>query len=340
MNRNRILLISSVIVLAFVAYLVISANSDNKNKNYDFSFREFAVEEVDNIDKILLFNRNGEQVKLSRKNNLWYVNDKYLANTTSVANLLSAIKNVRIDYVPPDAAVENIMKSLMYNAIKVELYDKNNEPVKKYYVGESPENSIGTYYLMEGSSSPLILSLPGFKGNLRVRFAYTQDEWRDRTVYSVKSGDIEEVSMKYFFDKENSFLLKRSADDFVMETAFENIGHSNLKVSNDFARTYLLGFESKGCEYIANDIEGKEDILSRLPIVEIGLKLKNNKAKKLEIFMIPNLDQEVDEEQRGIDKYLNQRVLRYIARDENGDLFLIQYEVFKDLFISREAFKK
>lgn len=42
-------------------------------------------------------------------------------------------------------------------------YDKKDELVKKFYVGDSPENSIGTYYLMEGSASPLVLSLPGLK---------------------------------------------------------------------------------------------------------------------------------------------------------------------------------
>lgn len=146
--------------------------------------------------------------------------------------------------------------------------------------------------------------------------------------------------MKYFFDKDNSFILQRRKDNFTIEPAFENIKNSGFNANSEYSRSYLLGFENKGCEYIANNIEGRDDILSRLPIVEIGLKLKNNKSKKLEVFMIPNLDEEVDDEQTGINKYLNESVLRYIARDENGDLFLIQFEVFKDLFVSRKSFSK
>lgn len=340
MNRIRLLLIFAIVVLTIIAFFFIRSDKDKKSKNYDFSFREFAVEKIESVDKILLFKRDGEQVKLSRKKNIWYVNDKYIASTTAISNLFSAVKNVRIDYVPPDAAVENIMKSLMYNGIKVELYDKNDDPVKKFYVGDSPENSIGTYYLMEGSASPLVLSLPGFKGNLRVRFSYTQDEWRDRSVYSVKPDDIEELSMKYFFDKDNSFILKRHDETFTIGPAFENNKKAVIKANSEYSRTYLLGFENKGCEYIANNIEGRDDILSRLPIVEIGLKLKNNRTKKLEVFMIPNLDEEVNDDQTGINKYLNESVLRYIARDENGDLFLIQYEVFKDLFVSGKSFTR
>lgn len=340
MSKSRIVLIIAVIALALVAFFVIKAGSDKKNRNYDFSFREFAVEDIENVEKVLLFKRDGERIQLNRKKNVWYVNDKYIASSTAVANLLSAVKNVKIDYVPPDAAVENIMKSLMYNGIKVELYDKSGEAIKKFYVGDSPENSIGTYYLMEGSASPLVLSLPGFKGNLRVRFSYTQDEWRDRSVYNIKPEDIDEVSMKYFFDKDNSFLLKRINDGFTIQPAFEDLKKSNTRVNNDFAKAYLLGFENKGCEYIANNIEGREDILTRLPIVEIGLKLKTGKSKKLDIFMIPNLDNEVDEDKDGINKYLNESVLRYIARDENNDLFLIQYEVFKDIFVSARSFNK
>lgn len=79
------------------------------------------MEKIENIDKILLLQKRWRTDKTEQEKNSWYVNDKYTASSTAIANLLSAVKNVRIDYVPPDAAVENIMKSLMYNGIKVEL---------------------------------------------------------------------------------------------------------------------------------------------------------------------------------------------------------------------------
>ncbi|MGE5356009.1 MAG: DUF4340 domain-containing protein [Deltaproteobacteria bacterium] len=338
MSRNKIILGALVIILALTAFILIRRNIEKKDKVYDFSFREFAVEDIESINRIALFKRDGEIIELKKVGSGWIVNDKYPASPTAISNILSAIKNVRIDYVPPDAAVENIMKSLMYNGIKVELYDNNNKPVKKFYVGDSPENNIGTYYLMDGSASPLVLSLPGFKGNLRVRFGYTLDEWRDRTVYALAPDQIDKVSIKYFFDKKNSFTLKRENDGFTYFNPFQEYNKPPVIANKTYAKTYLLGFENKGCEYIANNLENKDDVLSRLPIVEIELQTIDKKVKKLEIFMIPNLDEEVDEEKEGLDKYLNDNVLRYIARDENGDLYLIQYEVFKDIFVRGSDF--
>jgi hypothetical protein len=286
----------------------------------------------------MLYKRDGEKISLTKNGDKWLVNDKFPANQNAISNILSPIENVKIEYVPPDAAVENIMKSMMYNSIKVELFDKDNNALKKYYVGDSPDNSIGTYYVMDGSASPLVMNFPGFNGNLRVRFNYTADEWRDRTVFSLKPDDITEVSMKYYFEQENSFVLTRNGKNFTLKPAFDGIKDFNTKVNPEFAKTYLLGFENKGCEYIANGYENKDDIVSRPPIVEIGLKLSNGNIKTLQIFMLPNLEEEVDNKKTGLDKYLNQSILRYIARDEAGDLYLIQYEVFKELFVTAKSF--
>lgn len=337
MKRKNILLLLLLLILGAVAVFLIF-DFGKSGKDYDFSFREFALKDMSKLHKIMLYKRDGEKISLTKNGEKWIVNDKFPANPNAISNILSPIENVKIEYVPPDAAVENIMKSMMYNSIKVELFDKDNNALKKYYVGESPDNSIGTYYVMDGSASPLVMNLPGFNGNLRVRFNYTADEWRDRTVLSLKPDEITEVSMKYYFDKENSFVLSRNGNIFSLKPAFEGIRNFNTKANNEFAKTYLLGFENKGCEYIANSYENKDDIISRAPIVEIGIKLNTGKNKTLQVFMLPKLEEEVDNEKTGLDKYLNQSILRYIARDEAGDLYLIQYEVFKDIFVTAKSF--
>ncbi|MEZ4906911.1 MAG: hypothetical protein R2771_04540 [Saprospiraceae bacterium] len=63
---------------------------------------------------------------------------------------------------------------MTYGGIKAEIYNKDGEILKSYYVGGSPQNSIGTYFLMTGAASPLVMTMPGFTGNLKVRFSYTR----------------------------------------------------------------------------------------------------------------------------------------------------------------------
>lgn len=340
MKRNIILLIV-LIGLAGLSYILITKKKSIVSpKSYDFSYREFAVKEVDLIKKIVLINRNKGLFTFEKQKDNWIINKKYNANKNAVKNMLAVIQKARIEYVPADAAVENIMKSMMYNAVKVELYDENNNAIKKYYIGGSPDNSDGTYFVMDGSAKPLVMGIPGFTGNLRVRFAYSIDDWRDRTVIDINHDDIQEVKMLYNFDKKSSFVINNNDGNFSVTPAFNISNNSNRVPDQNSINSYLLGFENKAAEAVSNSIEDKDDILSRSPIVEIYVTTKSNKTKSVKLYMIPILDEEVKKEKTGLDKYLNQEVLRYMALTDSGDLFLVQYKVFKDLFLTYDSFFK
>lgn len=340
MKRNIVLLIVLSVLAGLSYFLITKKSSPVAPKSYDFSYRDFAVKDIDKIKKIVLINRNKGLFSFEKHIDNWIINKEFIANKNAVNNMLAVIQKVRIDYVPPDAAVENIMKSMMYNAIKVELYDENDNAIKKYYIGGSPDSSDGTYFVMDGSAKPLVMGIPGFIGNLRVRFAYSMDDWRDRTVIHINYDDIQEVKMLYNFDKKSSFVIDNNNGNFSVTQPFGNSNNSNQVPDQNIINSYLLGFENKAAEAVSNSIEDKDDILSRSPIVEIFITTKSNTTKSVKLYMIPILDDEVDMEGTGLDKYLNQEVLRYMALTDSGDLFLVQYTVFKDLFLTYDSFFK
>lgn len=336
MKFKKYILFLLLAIIAIVAYFSIEKNPDKTNITYDFSYREFAVKNADDIGYINLYNRNGTVINLSKINNNWMVNGKYNANMNLIKNLLSVIENIKIDYTPPEVSIPNIIKGMSLSGIKVEILDKNKKLIKCYYVGGSPQDSNGTYFLMDKSSSPLVMTIPGFTGNLKVRFTYSLDEWRDRTVYNIAPSEIVQANINYFFAPDKSFILTRNGNSFIASNPSNP--NKSVNIGKNKAETYLLGYQNKSCEYIENSMPDKDIILSRPPIAEINLKLKNAQSKKLEIFQIPDLDDKIKEERQGIDKYINDEVFRYIAKDEKGDLFLIQYEVFKDIFVTFQWF--
>ncbi len=339
MKRNLILL-SIVIILGIVAYYTVH-KPEKIIKNYDFSYREFAVRDTSQIHKIIIIKRNDKPLKFERLGSTWIINGKYQADMTPIVNILAVFKRISIQYVPPDAAIENIMKSMMANSIKVELYDKKNKPIKKFYVGGSPENSYGTYFVMEGSAKPLVMDVPGFKGNLRVRFNYTLDEWRDKSVIKEDPLTLKEVMIKYYMDKNSSFKIVEVEDEFYdVLPAFDDQRKINAEPEQVIIESFLFGLENKKCEYIENSMLDINDIISRKPIVDIFIKRDDNSTKTITLYMLPKLDEEIQEDKKGIDKYLNQNVLRYIAKTDDGDFFLIQYEVFKDIFVRYSSFFK
>ncbi|MEZ4906912.1 MAG: hypothetical protein R2771_04545 [Saprospiraceae bacterium] len=109
MKINKYILLLILIVLGGLTWYLTNNKSTNQDNSYDFSYREFPIENTDDIGKIMLYQRNGTTVKLERDGDKWKVNDKYIADRLMINNLLSVIKNIRIDYVPPDAAVKNII---------------------------------------------------------------------------------------------------------------------------------------------------------------------------------------------------------------------------------------
>ncbi len=338
MKRNLILL-GIVIILGVLAFFIVK---NNKGKDtyidYDMSYREFAVKDIDDIHKIVLINRSEYKGTntLERQGDHWTINQKHKANPIMVSNLLDVIKRIKIDYVPPNVAIENIMKEMIYNSVKVELYDKDGKAIKKYYVGGSPAKSKGTFFLMEGAASPLVMNLPNFVGNLRVRFAYSETTWRDRTIFAENPKNIEQVKLNYNYATNSSFLIRKENDNYYIS----RLNHKNnkKKVKTKKVESYLLAFEKKGAEGIEDNEEVIKSTLEREPIASIDIKRIDGSSSFLKFYMIPWNDEKVKKDKKGIDKYLNQSILRYYAQDENGDVFLVQYEVFKDIFIGYDYF--
>ncbi len=338
MKRNLILL-GIVIILGVLAFFIVKTN---KNKDtyidYDMSYREFAIKNVDDIQKIVLINRDEYKGinTLERKDNYWTINKKYKANPTLIANLLSVIKRIEIDYVPPNVAIENIMKDMIYNSVKVEIYDKDGKAMKKYYVGGSPARSKGTFFLMEGAARPLVMNMRNFVGNLRVRFAYNEAAWRDKTILAENPKNIQQVDVDYYYAPNSSFSIKKEDKNYYINHTDNT--KDRKRVNTKKADSYLLEFEKKYAEGIENNDEVIKMTLERAPIAAINIKRVDGSSNSLKFYMIPWNDKKVEKDKSGINKYLNQSILRYYAEDENGDIFLVQYETLKDIFIGYDFF--
>ncbi len=338
MKRNLILL-GIVIVLGVLAFFIVKTN---KNKDtyidYDMSYREFAIKNVDDIQKIVLINRSEYKGinTLERKGNYWTVNEKYKANPIMIANLLSVIKRVEIDYVPPNVAIENIMKDMIYHSVKVEIYDKDGNAMKKYYVGGSPAKNKGTFFLMEGAARPLVMNIRNFVGNLRVRFAYNEAAWRDKTVFNENPKNIKQVNVDYYYAPNLSFSLQKENDKYYVSKPNNKKG--KREVNTKKVDSYLLGFEEKVAEGIENNQVLIKSTLETEPIASIEVKRDDGSSSFLKFYMRTWIETEIDKNEKGINKYLNQSILKYYALDENGDVFLVQYEVFKDIFVEYDFF--
>ena len=158
--------------------------------------RDFNVEDTAAVDRIFMVDKENNIVDLTESDDgRWYVNDKYLAKEHSINLLLKTLYRMRIKNPVAKSAEENIVKSLATKSVKVEVYD-DDDILKTFYIGGVTQNQLGTYALLEGSSRPFVIEIPGFRGYLSSRFNTTPVLWRSTRIFVYDESEIDYIDVE------------------------------------------------------------------------------------------------------------------------------------------------
>ncbi|MCB0644433.1 MAG: hypothetical protein KDC44_22470 [Phaeodactylibacter sp.] len=330
MKKNAIPLILFALLGTATAWYFLTGSEAQKTTLKDPN-REFAVQDIDRIQKIFMADRRGRQTTLERKGADWIVNGQGKANPNILNNLLQVIRRVEIQFIPPTTATEPIVQDLSTNGIKVELYDGKSEPFKVYYVGGTTPDERGTYMIMEGADQPYVTHLPSVSGGLRVRYNIWGENWRDKTVFAYKPGEIAFVSIEYPNFRSKSFQLYAGDKSYEVEPFYDITPGDRKAVPSGLAQSYLLGFERVVAEAFENENNGRDSIAQQLPFAIITVKTKTGAEKVVEL---NPLDQ-----QRVADKFAATPIERYFAEVRPPDDFMmVQHHLFAPILRPLEFF--
>ena len=284
MSRTKLLFFVFFLIGGISVFAVIR----NQKETFDIGTdREFAIEQIDQITKIFIADRKGDNTTLVRKKGIWHYNGKYKANPNVIENLLDAIERIEMKFKPADAAIPGMVASLASNGLKVELYDEKNELLKAYYIGGATPDERGTYMIMEGSDQPYVCYLPGWEGNLRFRFNLRGDQWRDKTVFDLQPEEIKSIKTIYPKQKNKSFSLIQEQNNYVLYPVsnFTKIPNGTI-LNKETARRYLAGFSRLIAESFENNNPKKDSIRRNLPFCSIELEGQNGNIKHVNFYPI------------------------------------------------------
>ncbi|MBI5914581.1 MAG: DUF4340 domain-containing protein [Bacteroidetes bacterium] len=291
--------------------------------------RSFKVEEAD-IQKIFIAKRTGETTTIEREGQDWKVNGQK-ASKNAVGNLLEAVTNMQLKFVPPGTGTGPIVKELGARGIKVEIYAKNGDKLKAYYIGGVTSDARGTYAIQENSEQPMVVEIPQMEGQIRTRFDMTGDDWRDRHVFSHKPEDIESVSIEYPQQRNKSFRLWRSGGSWQIEPFYDNVPATDRPLSKGKVEGFLVGFESLMAESFENQYAKKDSIRQVIPFSIISVTDTKGQQKKAVFHPTYNFDAQTGERRSDV-------VERYFADVSTGDWMLVQHRVFEKIFWAYDAF--
>lgn len=335
MNRIYVLLFI-LLLLGGVAYYF---SAENDNATIDANESEFAVEDEASIHKIFLADKRGRTATLIRSGRTtWdYVNKEgaaFPARTNAMTNLLKAVTKVSVRYKVSESNMDLAIKNLSTDGIKVEVYDKSNNRLKTYYVGGPTNDQQGTYMIMDNVDNPYVTHLGTWEGVLTPRYMLEEEDWRDRSVFRFKEKDIQSVAIEYPRQKNNSFKLTRSGNDFEVTPFYPSTAAINKPVVQAKVKAYLYNYEKMMAEAFENNNPNKAEIVQRLPFCTITVELTDGTVKKANL--IPVIE-EVEDRKTG--EVVRPKIERFFALINDGeDLMLVQNLVFYKLFLGYDHF--
>lgn len=291
----------------------------------------FAVPDANAIYRIFIADRRGRTADLKRNGDHWLYNGRYKARSSAVEILLQTVCCLNVLYVPPKAAEQNAVKSLAADGIKVELYDRQNRLLKCYYVGGVTADERGTFMIMDGAEQPYVMYLPGFIGQLRVRYLLGDENWRDRMIFTEKPDRIQSISVEYPQHRSASFRIdKVGKAEYLVRPFFSTTPPSKMPQRKGAAEAYLLRYEFLGAEGFAYEELNRDSITALVPFAIVNLVRTDSSAIKARFWPINVKD----------DNYSGERfIIHYLTEVNDGqDYYITQHHVFGPIFREYASF--
>lgn len=321
MNRTLLMVVLFLVMGGTVWYFL--ANKKKQAGSYVSWDMDFAVKNTDNIGKIFIADRAGNTVTLEQKGKVWMYNGKHPARPSAVQTLLETISQVNVLNIPPNGAVPSMVKEMAAVGIKVEIYDREGKNMKTYYVGGVTNDERGTVLMMDGSEQPYMVHIPGFIGQIRMRFLLRDDDWRDKAIFREKPEEIQSVSVEYPQRKNESFKLEKTGEAaYDVQPYFSTTTAMRSPQRKGVAEAYLVQFEQMVAEAFETQNPLRDSVKALVPFVIVTMKKTDGQEKKLRFWPV---DVETSRDGKNF-------VSRYFTDVNNEDFMLTQDRVFGGIF--------
>jgi hypothetical protein len=349
MNKTRITLLIALLLAIVAGFLILNKS----NSTLDKSLYDFAVTDTASITRIFMSDKSDRSILLGRQENgEWLLNNEFKAHPENINTFLLTVANLAVREPVAKAAHNNILTLLSARSVKVEIYQNSHrikigqykffpyeKLTKTYYIGDATMDNNGTYALMEGSDSPVVLFMPGLRGYVATRFSTIESDWRDHTVFNKKLPEIDYISVEFPQQPEESYKVVNNNN-----TSLELVRLADNKTLAAYDTLQLMAFVNafKNIRYEAlfNDMETgrKDSITSVTPMHVITLKTKDGEIQDVKTFprMLP--EPEIDVFDGSTITFDKDRMYAYINNEK--DFVLIQYFVFDKILLPLSSFTR
>lgn len=332
--KKLIILIIALAVLCGLGYFAMTLSE--KDGRSDLELIDFAIEDIESIDKIIITDRSQRSYTLIRKGKTWTNSKGDCVVQEKVDWALDAIKNVRFKGYLTDKSVTTFTKLMSAQHTKVEIF-QNGVWTKTWFIGPSTQDHMGQIMLLETSAEgksadPVQVHLTNMKGIIEPRFFADPYQWQCTDIFKVPIEKIASVNVKFNDEPQRSFKVEKNGEEI---DVFQR-GKKLSGFSPQNAYKYLHGFQKVHWE-TANYILNKKQVDSvkrSVPFCELTLNETNGKRTYLKMYRIQLRDNDVV----GNAEIINPDLNNFWCELPGGRLVKCQYFVFNPLILGHVFF--
>jgi len=328
---KTILYLTILLLLGFGIYYFIFNN--NNGSPYSATEAGFTIKDTGAIGKIFIASADGESVLLERSDAGWMVNKRYKVLPSTLRMVLNTFTQQAALYPVTKNAVDNVIKNLSTDGIKVEVYGRDGKKMRVFYVGGASVNNTGTNMLMDGANTPYVVQVPGFVGYITPRYTTRLSDWRDRTIFNIPPDEIQSISMQYLDNPINSFVITRDKDS-INVTADKSLMTGLDGKNSRRAKIYLTYFTNVNCEGYLNGLEDMDTTIKTAPKESmIDITGLHGEHQHVDIYWMAlnKRSKNIATHAEGIpDDYDADRM--YAIMNNNQDTIMIQRYAFRNIF--------
>lgn len=289
-TRTLLPILAGLLVLAVIFIPIIDKNFKSSLKP---ELKDFAIENPEEVTEIFMASKDNAQayVKLTKNSDgVWMVNGEFPAEEEKVKMLLfEYMARLKVKNPIPKISIDNVIKSMAGNAIKVEVY-KGTKKDKVFYVGGNAADELGTHMLLENSSTPFVVHIPGFMGYPGAVFNMNARKWKSLNIFQTTVVEMESLSLFYPSDASGSFKIFKE-DRSLQINPFEKMEALNPSSLNlSFLKQYTATFEKLNYESVFEGLAAKladSVVKNTQPYVIIELNRLDGTKRSLKIFKKP-----------------------------------------------------
>jgi hypothetical protein len=188
-NIRLLILLSVLMVTTIILY---SWEPETSKTTVDKNL--FSVTDTAEVDRIVITGEN-QRILLEKTGSTWTVNQKYPLDEGLRKVLLSVINRVQVQRPVSEMRQEDVIDMLREKGNLVEIFS-GNQQVESYIAGGTM-NQNTSFFMDPDQKIPYQVHLPGYESYVAGIFEISENDWRDRILFSSSFNSITRIELDY-----------------------------------------------------------------------------------------------------------------------------------------------